>query len=133
MPKYTGKAGTMTWNSATLAITEANHKIAKSMADATDSDGYDSGTGQLYKSQYPGDVQLTLSIKGNFDSSTVPTTIYAAMFADAVVAVVTKINSTTTVVTGNFDVSDWESTITVPGGTMVDFSCTLVSNGLYTL
>jgi hypothetical protein len=133
MAKYTGKAGSMTWNSSTLTITKVGHKIAKSMADSTDSSNFVSGNNQLFKSQLPGDNQLTLSIEGYFDSSQTPTNIYAAMLSDAQVAIVTNITAAIQVAAGNFDISDWESDVTVPGGVMVDFKCTAMSNGAFTL
>jgi hypothetical protein len=129
----TGKAGSMTWNSTALTMTEANHKVSKTMADSTDSSNYQSATNQLYKSQIPGDLQLTLAVKGWYDSAQTPTTVIAAMQSDAMVVVTTNANASIQIASGNFDVSDWESTVTIPGGTMVDFSCTLMSNGPFVL
>ncbi len=133
MAKHTGKAGTMTWNNSALTITEVGHKVSKSMADSTDSSNFQSSTNQLFKSQIPGDNQLTLSIKGHFDSSQTPTTIYAAMLSDATVSIVTNVTASIQIAGGIFDISDWESSVTIPGGVMVDFSCTAMSNGPYTL
>jgi hypothetical protein len=133
MSKLTGKAGSFAWNSATIPITKAGTKGNKTMADSTDSSNYDSGTSQLYKSQLPGDVQLELDIEGYFDTAQTGTTIISALTSDSTVTAAVKLNGTSTLCSGTFDLSNWECNLEVPGGTMVTFTATLMSNGIFTL
>ena len=125
----TGKAGNMTWNGTAIPITSAKPKVAKAMADSTDSSNYDAGTQQLYKAQLPGDWQMTLAVEGFFDRTITPTTVLAALVSNATVEAVVKIDGSTTFVDCFFDVSDFDMDITVPGAVMVGYTCTMMSNG----
>ena len=127
----TGKASSMTWNTHTIAITKAAPKGTKSMADSTDSSNYDSVTGQLFKAQLPGDVQITLDVEGFFDRTTTPTNLLAAFFSDTLVAATVALDGSTTLISGNFDLSDFSLDITVPGAVVVSYTATLMSNGKY--
>lgn len=131
----TGKAGSITVGGTVIPITKCNSKQTIAFADATDSGNYDSGSGNLYKSQLSGDVQIEMTIEGNYDTATTSANIIGKMKAPSSgpYAAVFKLNGSTTLFSGNVDLTDMETSLTVPGAEMVTFTCTAKSNGSYTL
>jgi hypothetical protein len=131
----TGKAGSITISGNVVPITKASPKVTMNFADATDSGNYDSGSGNLYKSQLAGDTQMELSIEGFWDAATTSTNITAKIQApgSGPYAMVVKLDGSTTYCSGNFDLTDVSLDVTVPGATMISFTATAKSNGKYTL
>jgi hypothetical protein len=131
----TGKAGSLTISGNVIPITKANPKVNFEFADSTDSGGYDAGTGNLYKSQLAGDTQIELSIEGYWDAATTSTNITAKIQApdSGPYAMVVKLDGSTTYCSGNFDITDVDLTIQIPGATMIGFTATAKSNGKYVL
>lgn len=131
----TGKAGNITVSGNVVPITKANPKVNVEFADSTDSGGYDPVTGNLYKSQLSGDSQIELSIEGYWDAATTSTNITAKIKNPSAGPwpMVVKLDGSTTYCSGNFDISDVDLTIQVPGATMIGFTATAKSNGPYVL
>lgn len=129
----TGKAGSITISSNVIPITKWSAKINFEFADATDSGNYDSGSGRLPKSQLAGDDQMEVTIEGNWDAATTSTNLLALLKApnSGPYAVVLKIDASTPFANGNFDLTDAETTLEVPGATTVKYTCNAKSNGLY--
>lgn len=125
----TGRGGYLTIDGTAIPITKWTATSTKEMADSTDSNDYDAGTGVLWKSQKPGAVSQEVSIEFNYDTATTPTGITAKLKGDAVVAGVLKIDRSTTYCSGNYDMSEVETNVEVPGATMITGTAKLMSNG----
>lgn len=130
----TGKAGALTISGQVIPITKASSKTQMAFADATDSGNYDSVSGNLFKSQLAGDTQIELTIEGNWDASTTGTDITAKLMnpGGGPWPMVVKIDGSTTWISGNFDLTDVDLSIQVPGATMVTFTANAKSNGQFT-
>ena len=125
----TGRAGYLTIDGTAIPITKWTPTTTKEMADSTDSNDYDTGSGQLWKSQKPGALSQEVSIEFNYDTVTTPTGITAKIKADPTVAAVLKIDRSTTYCSGNYDMSEVEINLEVPGATMITGTAKLMSNG----
>lgn len=128
----TGRSGSATVGGVVIPITKWSVKSNRNLADATDSGNYDPVSGQTFSSQANGVVGIEITIEGNYDAATTATNITAKIKLDGPFAVVLKIDPTTTYASGNFDFSDVECNLEVPGGTMVAWTATGKSNGVIT-
>ncbi|MHC5542405.1 hypothetical protein ACYOEI_29635 [Singulisphaera rosea] len=131
----TGKAGSITIAGTVIPITSWSSKLAVDFADSTDSGNYDPGTGTLPKSQLPGAFQLEISIEAFWDAATTSSGVVAKAKAPGggPYAVVLKLDASTTYCSGNFDLSDVDVKLTVPGASMVTLTCNGKSNGAFVL
>lgn len=131
----TGKAGNITIGGNVVPITKWNAKLNVEFADSTDSGNYSSGTGNLYKSQLPGNQQVEGSIEGFYDSATTSTNITSNIKnpTSGPYSVVLKFDPSTTWFSGPVDFSDVDFTVQVPGATVINFTANFKSNGAYTL
>jgi hypothetical protein len=131
----TGKAGALTISSNVVPITSAKPKVSVEFADSTDSGNYDVATGNIYKAQLAGETSIELSIEGYWDAATTSTNITAKIQSpgSGPWPMVVKLDGSTTLCSGNFDLSDVEFSVQVPGATMISFTATAKSNGKYTL
>jgi hypothetical protein len=130
----TGRAGSATVNAVALAITGWSAKLNKELADSTDSNNFDPASGQLYASQVPGVISMEATIEGNFDTAgSTSTNIIAKLKSDVPIPLVLKLTQAVTFGSGNFDLSNVDVSVAVPGSTMVTFSATAKSNGIFTL
>lgn len=125
----TGRGGYFTLDGTAIAITKMTPTTTKETADSTDSNDYDAGTGQLWKSQKPGALSQEVSIEFNYDTANTPTGITAKLKADPVVAAVLKIDRSTTYCSGNYDLTEVEINVEIPGATMITGTAKLMSNG----
>jgi hypothetical protein len=129
----TGRGGSATIGGTVIPITKWSAKTSRNLADATDSSGYDPVTGQTWMSQAQGVVGMEVTIEGNYDLATTSTNVTSKIKTDGPFAVVLKVNPTTVYASGNFDFTDVETTLEVPGSTMVTWSVTAKSSGVITL
>lgn len=131
----TGKAGAITIASTTVPITAWSGKLNVAFADSTDSGNYNSGTGNLYKSQLPGDQQVEGSIEGFYDTATTSANITSNIKnpTSGPYALVLKFDGSTTWFSGNVDFSDVDFKVQVPGATVINYTANFKSNGSYTL
>jgi hypothetical protein len=128
----TGRAGYVTVNSVVIPITKWTVKGQKELADATDSSLWDTSSAELYKAQAPGALSLEGSLEGYWDSNTTGTGIIAKLKADNPLPITFQYDRSTNAFSGNFDLSDVNVTVQVPGATMINFTANFKSNGVFT-
>lgn len=129
----TGRAGSMTLAGATIPITKWTAKITKALVDATDSDPTYFSGGQLYASNLPGTLGCDGTIEGYWDANSTNTNLFSFFANDSPRALVLKYNTTTTAISGNFDLSDIEISLEVPGASMTKFTANFKSHGVFTI
>lgn len=129
----TGREGNITVATVVIPITKWSLKITKNLADSTDSGDHDGATGQTWQSQRHGTIFGEGTIEGHWDAATTSSGIVSKMTADAALAIVLKIDATTTYASGNFDLSDVDLSVEVPGATMIHFTASIKSHGALTL
>lgn len=131
----TGRGGNITIGGNVVPVTKWSAKLTVAFADSTDSGNYNSGSGNLYKSQLPGDQQVDGSIEGFYDTATTSTNITSNIKnpTSGPYALVLKFDPSTTYFSGNVDFSDVDFTVQVPGSTIVNYTANFKSNGAYTL
>ena len=134
----TGKAGSMTLGNTVVPITKADPKTMFEFADATDSGNFAPAAGShgtLYKSQRAGDTQVEISIEGYYDKATTPSVVLAKLLdPDAGPWPMTvNFDQTTVYFTGNVDIYNVDTSMTIPGANMISFTATAKSNGAYSL
>jgi hypothetical protein len=131
----TGKAGNITIGGNVVPITKWSGKLNVSFADSTDSGNYNAGSGNLYKSQLPGDQHVEGSIEGFYDTATTSTNITSNIKnpTSGPYALVLKFDGSTTWFNGNVDFENVDFTVQVPGATIINFTASFKSNGSYTL
>ena len=130
----TGRFGGATVRTNSVAITKWTCKIIKEFADSTDSGGYDAATTQTWGSQAPGVLRLEGSIEGNFDfSGTTDANFIQTFKSEGPYATVLAFDKSNNFANGNFDYTDVECAVEVPGSTMITFTANIKSNGVITL
>jgi predicted secreted protein len=129
--KLSGKASYLTYKGTRLSITKVTPKFTRGMADTTASDNYDVTSDLLWKSQIAVTGSMELSVEGRFDLNSTNSVILADL-ASGVAAqpVVLGLNATTVFGHGNFDISEF--TADEPVDDTVNFTATLMSNGVFT-
>src|SRR5438874_1512433 len=101
--KKSGRAGSLTIGGATVSITKWNAKLIKKTATTTDSNDYDVASGRTWEGQVPVSMQVTGSIEFKYDFNGTSTNVTQKVLADALVAIVLKLDATTTWGNGNAD------------------------------
>lgn len=132
MAKKTGKGGSATIDGNSIAFTKWTESVAREMATATDSSSYNVATDTLHTSRSPGEEGSEIKVEGNFDLAVTGTQILSKLRTTAAVPCVLKLDATTTYCSGNYWLSDVETSLEVPGSTMITFSATLMSEGIVT-
>lgn len=126
----TGRFGRATVNSVEIGITRWTGKMRKEFADATDSNNYDSTTAQTWTSQDPGVVGCDATIEGYFDlSGTTDANFIQKFKTDGPYPMSLYQTRTLLWASWNWDFSDVEITVSVPGATMMTFTANAKSNG----
>lgn len=125
----TGKAGNVSVAGVAIKITKWTAKGKKEMAKSTDSGCYDPATKQLWTKQLPGEQNVEGTIEGHWNRTQTPSGIIAKLNADDPLPVVLKLDESTTYCSGDFDLSEVETSVEVEGAKTVDFSATIMSNG----
>lgn len=130
-----GRAGNITVGGIVIPITKWTAKLNVEFADSTDSGNYVPASGNLYKSQLPGDQQISGSIEAYYDVATTSANITSNIKnpTNGPYALVLKFDSATTYFSGNVDLTDDEFNVVVPGATTINFTANFKSNGSYTL
>lgn len=129
--KLTGKSGSLTINGTTIPWTKIEPSVDRTLAEATDSTDYDSGSDMLWTTQLPVKMGMKLSVEGRYNTSTIPSAVLAILFAGATAQpVVIKLNPTTTWGHGSFDISNFK--VTLPVDDIVAYSMELTLNGVWT-
>lgn len=131
MAKVSGKAQALSFAGTLLNVTKVTDKTTRKMGDTTDSTNYDAASDMLWQGQIPIKLSKELSVEGWYDLTITPATLIAQLYTgNAPVALIQKINATTTEGHGQFDLSDFETA--KPIDDIVAFTGTLMSNGVYT-
>ncbi len=126
----TGRYGRATVLGVEIGITGWTAKPSKAFADATDSNNYDTVTTQVWRSQDPGDVGFDGTITGNFDlAGTTDANFIQKFKSDGPYATALYQTRTVLFLSGNFDYTDVDITVTVPGATMMTFTANWKLNG----
>ncbi len=130
----TGRFGNAKVNGVAIGITGWNCTVRKEFADSTDSNNYDPVTSQTWTSQQPGVVGVDAMVKGNFDQSGIVDANFIQKFkTDGPYAMGLYLTQTLQFASGNWDFSDVQTTVEVPGSTMVTFTANAKSNGIVVL
>jgi hypothetical protein len=89
---------------------------------------------QLRPAERP-DVQVPAARgdRPGWDAATTSSGIIAKLKADPPLPCVFKIDASTNYASGNFDLSDVETSVEVPGATMIKFTANVKSNGIFVL
>lgn len=131
--RLTGKAASLTFAGNDVKLTKATLKTTRELADATDSGDYDPTSGLIHKVQIPWGVGSEISVEGKIRTNS-PTTLSALLakcYSSTAEAVGTlKMDGSTNVITGNWDIADFEAEIDTQNA--CTFKATLKSNGLAT-
>jgi hypothetical protein len=125
----TGRFGNALVASVSIPVTGWEVTTNKNLADSTDSSCYDSASGQTWNAQQPGTIGLELTLKGNYDLATTSANISAKLRLDGPFPLVLGLTQSINYCSGNFDFENVQTSLEVPGGTMVTWSCSAKSNG----
>jgi hypothetical protein len=126
----TGRFGRVQVNTIEQSLTKWNAKPRKEFADGTDSNNYDTVTGQLWTSQYPGAVGFDGSIEGLYDTSGIFDTAFIQSFKiDGPFPIALYITRTLLFMSFMCDITDVDITVTVPGAVTIPFTANFKTNG----
>lgn len=129
--KLTGKASYISISGVRIPIKKYTAKTTRKLADTTDSDNYDSGTDMMYASQLPVMASQELTVEGNFDLNTTPSSVIDLLFSStAAVPFVLGLDAGTLLGSGNYDISDMSTT--VPIEDVISYSLSAKLNGTFT-
>jgi hypothetical protein len=129
--KRAGKASSFTLNSVKIPMRKYTPKTTRKLVDTTDSEDYDTATDMLYASQVPVMVSQELTVEGNLDLNTTPSSLWALLYSGAAaVPAVLGIDAGHLCGSGNYDISDF--TTNVPIDDKVDWTATFKLNGKFT-
>jgi hypothetical protein len=130
---FTGRFGRAQVLGVEIGITRWTAKARKEFADATDSNDFDTGTGQLWTSQLPGVVGFDGTLEGYYDAAGTTDANFIQKFkSDGPYATSLYLSRTVLFMTANVDYSDVEISVSIPGATMVSFTANWKSNGVPT-
>lgn len=131
MSKKTGKASAMSFGGTTLPITKYTPKVNLNLVEATDSTNYDAGTDTLYEDWLSAKFGMELAVEGKYNSSTIPSSLIANIFAGvATAAVVLNRDAGDLFGHGNFKISDYQED--VPVDDIITYTCNLKIIGKFT-
>lgn len=127
----TGRGGSAKVNNVTIGITRWEATITRALADATDSNNYDSTSGQTFQSQAEGVVGIDGTLEGNYDLSGTTDANFSQKLvaADGPYPVVLGLTPSVNFASLNADFENVRYSVSVPGATMITFSCSFKSNG----
>ena len=129
--RLTGKAGYVTYNNYTIPITKWTSKTTRNLPDSTDTGDYNQSTDLIYHTRIPVSVDMELTVEGRYRKSVIPPAVISVLFTGAnALPCVLGLDSSTIFGHGNFDLSDF--TCDLPSEDVVTFTCTLMSNGVFT-
>lgn len=129
--KLAGNQVGLTFGGTEVKVTKVTPKVTKEMADSTDSGNYDATSKLIHREQLAHSISTELSVEGKFRTANPATT--SALLAkcykgDAAAAGAVKVDPSTTLFSGNWDITDFEADI--PIDNVVTFKCTLKSHGV---
>jgi hypothetical protein len=129
--KRTGKGSYFTYGGTTIPIVRVNVRVTRNVATCTDSSDYDATADLIGPTQIPVSAIFEGTIEGRYRQSTTPSALIAKLFTGiTAVPCVFGLDSKTLVGSGTFDITDY--TQDMPIEDVVNFSCTVRSNGLFT-
>src|SRR5574343_420647 len=129
--RLTGKAGYIIYNGYTIPITKWTSKTTRNLPDSTDTGDYNQNTDLIYHTRIPVSVDMEVTVEGRYRRSTIPGAIISVLFTGAnALACVLGLDASTVFGHGNFDLSDF--TLDLPSEDVVTYTCTLMSNGVFT-
>lgn len=131
----TGKAGKVSVNGNVVSITKMTHKLNVEFADSTDSYGFNPQTGQLFKSQLSGDIQMEGTMEGYYDLNSTAANLEEIILnaQNGPYPCFSMLDGLNKHFNGMIDLSDFETNLEVPGAVMVGFTANWKSNGPFTL
>lgn len=126
----TGRFGRGQVNGVEISVTKWTFKMRKEFADATDSNGFDTVSGQLYTYQYPGVLGGDGSIEGFVDTSGIFDTNFIQAFkTDGPFPVALYYTRTLLFANWLMDFSDVDISVSVPGATTIAYTANFKTNG----
>jgi hypothetical protein len=129
--KFTGKAAVFQVAGTAIGFTKIGVKTDRKLADSTDSANYDSGSDLIWPEQLPIQSPITFTVELRYNLTTTPANVINTLYTgSAAVAVVVKLNATTTYGHGNFDIESFDAN--VPYDDVVTGTAQFKSNGLFT-
>lgn len=133
MSRIVGGPANFTFDSIPVRFTSVVPKLAKDMADTTDSSNYDATSKIVWKSQLATTGQIELAVEGKFYLVAQGTIslITRCYNGNAAATGSLRLTATQVLFSGNWDISDFECTI--DPSREVTFKCTLKSNGTPTV
>lgn len=129
--KAVGYASYFIYNQTIIPITRVNVHVTRAVADCTDSSDFDTIANIVGKTQIPVSVVFEGTVEGRYRRSTTSQAIIQQLFTGiTAVPCVFGLDQNTLVGTGTCDITDYTQDMTVED--VVNFSCTVRSNGLFT-
>lgn len=128
--KATGKQSYFRYGGVQIPIVRVNVRVVRNVATCTDSSDYDLGADLIGPTQIPVSAIFEGTIEGRYRRSTTPSVLIENLFTGiTAVPCVFGLDSQTVVGSGTFDITDY--TQDQPIEDVVNFSCTVRSNGLF--
>lgn len=128
--KRTGKESYFIYNGTQIPIVQVDVRVTRNLATCTDSSDYDGTADLIGPTQIPVSAVFEGTIQGRYRHSTTPKALIAKLFTGITAVPCTfGLDSNSLVGTGDFDISDYNQSMPVED--VVNFSCTVRSNGLF--
>jgi hypothetical protein len=127
---FTGRQGAAQVNSNTIPIHKWSGGITRAYADSTDSSTYNPATGQTWETQAPGTVVAEGTLEGYFDLATTDADIVQLFSSDGPYPVTLSLTRSQDFFRGNANFMNFKANVSVPGATMVDWTCDWKSSGV---
>lgn len=127
--RISGGAQSLSIGGYSLPLNKTTPKVSPKYGDATDTSNWDDTNKVLHTSQILCAVTTELAVEGKFRKSATPTNIISKLYSGTggPYAVVYKIDGTTQLFTGVYDITDFQ--IAAQADDICTFTCTLKSNG----
>lgn len=130
--KRTGKASYFTYRGVRIPITRINVRVTRVLADCTDSSDYDANADMIGPTQLPVSAQFEGTIEGVFRASITPSTLFGDLFRGVYgVPCVFGTDANSLIGNGFMDIGDYAQDM--PINDTIRYSCTVRSNGLFTI
>jgi hypothetical protein len=128
--KATGKQSYFSYGGVIIPIVRVNVRVTRVVATCTDSSDYDFNADLIGPTQIPVSAICEGTIEGRYRRSTTPSVLVEQLFTGiTAVPCVFGLDSQTVIGSGTFDITDY--TQDNPIEDIVNFSCTVRSNGLF--
>lgn len=128
--KRTGKESYFIYDGSMIPFYRINLRVTRTVAVCTDNGDYDAQADMIGPTQIPVSAVCEGTVEGRYRASTTPKALVAQLFTGiTAVPCVFGLDSQTVIGSGTFDITDYSQD--APVDDVVNFSCTLRSNGLF--